>query len=236
MVLLALYYVLLSRVSHQEDIIVGTAVAGRRHADLEKVIGMFVNMLALRNCPTGEKRFVDFLKEVKQRTLEAFENQDYSFGDLVEELAEGRKMNRHPLFDVAFAVENINTKTQEEQEAADPRTRADANTRPIQFEDTTTKFELTLTANEVGKNINFTFQYCTKLYKAETISRLINYFKTIVSSVLKDPTQEISKIDIMDETTREELIKKMRGEDYNFIETDRDVPGRTAGLDAEFDY
>ncbi|MCP5107773.1 MAG: amino acid adenylation domain-containing protein [bacterium] len=236
MVLLALYYILLSRISNQENIIIGTAVASRRHADLEKVIGMFVNMLALRCRPTGEKRFADFLKEVTEQTLEAFENQDYSFGDLVEELAVEREMNRHPLFDVVFAMENINTKTQEGQSAAGMRTRADAITVPIEFENTTTKFELTLTADEVGENINFTFQYCTKLYKAETISRLIGYYRAIVSSVLNDPTQKISEIGIIDETTREELIKKMRGEDYNVIETDREVSEHTAGLDAEFDY
>ncbi|MCP5050465.1 MAG: hypothetical protein GY940_25095, partial [bacterium] len=77
MVLLALINILLSKLSGQEDIVIGTAIAGRRHADLEKIIGMFVNMLALRNSPKGGKTFIQFLNELKNRTLEAFENQEY---------------------------------------------------------------------------------------------------------------------------------------------------------------
>ncbi|MCP5107711.1 MAG: non-ribosomal peptide synthetase, partial [bacterium] len=84
MVLLAVFNVVLAVLSGQEDIVVGTAVAGRRHADLEEIIGMFVNTLAIRNYPGGEKSFIKFLRELKERTLTAFENQDYPFEDLVE--------------------------------------------------------------------------------------------------------------------------------------------------------
>jgi hypothetical protein len=69
MVLLALYTIHLSRLTGQDDIVIGSPVAGRRHADLEKIIGMFVNTLALRNYPVGEKIFRDFLEEVKEKTL-----------------------------------------------------------------------------------------------------------------------------------------------------------------------
>ncbi|MCP4214847.1 MAG: hypothetical protein GY765_09330, partial [bacterium] len=74
MVLLALYNILISRYADQEDIIVGSPSAGRRHTDLENIIGMFVNTLALRNTPAPGKSFADFLSEVKQNSLEAFEN------------------------------------------------------------------------------------------------------------------------------------------------------------------
>ncbi|UCH93005.1 MAG: non-ribosomal peptide synthetase, partial [Candidatus Aminicenantes bacterium] len=79
MVLLSVYNILLSRLSGQEDIVVGTAVAGRRHPDLEKIIGMFVNTLPLRNYPNSAMTFNEFLADVKKRTLEAFENQVYPF-------------------------------------------------------------------------------------------------------------------------------------------------------------
>ncbi|MCK5057807.1 MAG: amino acid adenylation domain-containing protein, partial [Candidatus Aminicenantes bacterium] len=79
MIVLALFNVLLAKLSGQEDIVVGSPTAGRDHADLQKVIGMFVNTLTLRSHPVAEKTFIDFLKEVKEKTLRAFENQDYPF-------------------------------------------------------------------------------------------------------------------------------------------------------------
>ncbi|HLP44714.1 MAG TPA: amino acid adenylation domain-containing protein, partial [Candidatus Kapabacteria bacterium] len=82
MVLLASYSIFLAKLSGREDIIIGTPVAGRRYADFEKIIGVFVNTLVLRMYPAGEKSFNEFLEEIKERTLEAFENQDYQYEDL----------------------------------------------------------------------------------------------------------------------------------------------------------
>ncbi|MDQ1350669.1 MAG: AMP-binding protein [Acidobacteriota bacterium] len=236
MVLLSIYYILLFHVSHQEDILVGTATAGRGHADLEKIIGMFVNMLALRNFPSGEKRFVDFLDEVKLRSLEAFENQDYRFEDLIEKVAQGRDIGHHLLFDVVFAMENMSKIVPQEPPLPVSQSQVAVKAPIIGFENNTTKFELTLTANERGEKLYFTFQYCTKLYRAETISRLIKYFKAIVSSVLVNPRQKISEICILSETDREELIKKMRGDDYSCVDVVQSASERTTELEAEFDY
>jgi non-ribosomal peptide synthetase component F len=82
-------------------------VAGRRHADLEKIIGMFVNTLALRNYPAGEKTLKDFLNELKERTLATFENQEYQFEELVEKVEVNRDTGRNPLFDVMFVLQNF---------------------------------------------------------------------------------------------------------------------------------
>ncbi|MCP4158148.1 MAG: hypothetical protein GY757_61180, partial [bacterium] len=105
--LLTSFYILLAKLSGQEEIVVGTPVAGRRHADLEPVIGMFVNTLALRNYPMGIKTIRRFLTEVKDRTLEAFENQDYPFEILVERARVNRDTRRNPLFDVMFTHRDI---------------------------------------------------------------------------------------------------------------------------------
>ncbi|MEC3842290.1 condensation domain-containing protein, partial [Bacillus amyloliquefaciens] len=86
MVLLAAYNTLLARLSGQEDIIVGSPIAGRPHKDLEPILGMFVNTLAIRTEPKGDKRFTDYLAEVRQAALEAYEHQDYPFEELVERL------------------------------------------------------------------------------------------------------------------------------------------------------
>ncbi|HLP47258.1 MAG TPA: condensation domain-containing protein, partial [Candidatus Kapabacteria bacterium] len=83
MLLLAIFNIFLAKLSNREAIVTGTPVAGRHHADLEKIIGMFVNTLGLKNYPVGEKSFNGFLEEVKEKTLWAFENQDYPYEDLV---------------------------------------------------------------------------------------------------------------------------------------------------------
>ena len=91
----------------QEDIVVGVPTAGRRHAELEPIIGMFVNTLAIRNLPSPQKTFDDFLQEVKKRTLGAFENQEHQFEDLVEQVPVNRDAGRNPLFDVMFVLQNV---------------------------------------------------------------------------------------------------------------------------------
>jgi hypothetical protein len=100
MVLFTVFIVLLSKLSGQEDIIVGTAVANRLHADLQGIIGMFANTLALRNRVDGESPFKELLSQVKSRVLKAFENQAYPFEKLVEKVAVNRDASRNPLFDV----------------------------------------------------------------------------------------------------------------------------------------
>ncbi|PWI59106.1 plipastatin synthetase, partial [Bacillus subtilis] len=99
MVLLAAYTAFLSRLSGQEDIIVGSPIAGRPHKDLEPILGMFVNTLALRTRPEGGKPFVQYLQEVRETALEAFEHQDYPFEELVDKLELTRDMSRNPVFD-----------------------------------------------------------------------------------------------------------------------------------------
>ncbi|MCP4215176.1 MAG: amino acid adenylation domain-containing protein, partial [bacterium] len=106
MVLFSIFNVLLCKLTGQEDIVVGTVTAGRGHADLEQIVGMFLNTLALRNHPAGEKKFEDFLMEVKISAFASFENQDYPFDTLVSKVAPRQDTSRNPLFDVSFGLEN----------------------------------------------------------------------------------------------------------------------------------
>jgi hypothetical protein len=107
MALLAVYNIFLSKICNQEDVVVGTGTAGRRHPDIQHIIGIFVNTLALRNYPSKQKSFEDFLKEVRKTTLGAFENQEYPFEELVEKVKVKRDTSRNPLFDVMFMLQNI---------------------------------------------------------------------------------------------------------------------------------
>ncbi|UCH97105.1 MAG: amino acid adenylation domain-containing protein, partial [Candidatus Aminicenantes bacterium] len=202
MVTLALYNILLSKITGQEDIVVGTPIAARRHVDLERIIGMFVNTLALRNYPQGNKTFRDFLMELKERTLEAFENQEYQFEELVERVAVHRDAGRNPLFDTMFTVPNLEIQTKGIPEVETP----DLSVRPHKAENTTAKFDLAFNFVETENGMSCTFKYCTKLFKGETIKRFFSYFKKVLSFVLTDPEVRLSQIEIIPEEEKRRLL------------------------------
>ncbi|PEL75339.1 non-ribosomal peptide synthetase, partial [Bacillus pseudomycoides] len=107
MTLLAAYNVLLARYTGQEDFIVGTPIAGRPHEDLEPIVGMFVNTLAMRNKLANDKPFREFLQEVRENVLKSYEHQMYPLEDLIEKLKVQRDMSRNPLFDTIFTLQNM---------------------------------------------------------------------------------------------------------------------------------
>ncbi len=192
MVLLALYNILLSKLCSQEDIVVGTPVAGRRHADLGMIVGMLVNTLVLRNYPVGDKTFNEFLGEITETTLTAFTNQEYQYEELMERLSVSRDIGRNPLFDTMFVLQNLDV-----PELEIPGLKL----RPYNYENRTAKFDLTLIALEGEESLAFSFEYCTRLFKRETIKRFVQYFKNTLASVLDGPERRISEIEVI---TREE--------------------------------
>ncbi|UCH93630.1 MAG: amino acid adenylation domain-containing protein, partial [Candidatus Aminicenantes bacterium] len=204
MVFLAIFYVFLAKVSNQEDLVIGTPTVGRRHTDLEQIIGMFVNTLALRNYPKGEKTFTGFLREIKERTVIAFENQEYPFEDLVEKVAVNRDTSRNPLFDTMFTLQDIDVEPGEKPGEKIPGLKAGQ----YQYESEISKFDLSLNVIVARKRIYFTFEYCTKLFKPETIKRLIKYFKKIISAVLNDPEKKNSEIEILSGEEKNQILYK----------------------------
>ncbi|MCP5108581.1 MAG: amino acid adenylation domain-containing protein, partial [bacterium] len=210
MVLLAVMNILFSKLSGREDIIIGSPVAGRRHADLEKIIGMFVNTLALWNYPKGEKTFNQFLKEVKENTLQAFENQEYPFEDLVEKIEVDRDAGRNPLFDVMFALQTfVGQDLPAPDQVRDP------------FENSTAKFDLTVVAVKAeGDKLPVSIQYCTKLFKKETIERFITYLKKIISSVTAEPGMKLAQIEIISGEEKRKLL-------HDFNDTGETYPRET---------
>ncbi|WP_338707082.1 amino acid adenylation domain-containing protein [Paenibacillus amylolyticus] len=187
MVLLAAYTVLLSKYSGQEDLIVGTPVAGRTNADLERVIGMFVNTLALRNRPSGDKTFLSYLEEVKETALGAFENQDYPFEDLVERLNVKREPGRFPLFDAVFDLQNIEERDAELEGVSLKNYELD----PLEE----AKFDLTLFMYENEGALSGGFFYATKLFKETMIRTLTEDYLRVLSQIAENPQLELSRIE-----------------------------------------
>lgn len=174
MVLITVLNILLSKYSGQEDIIIGIPVTGRTHADLENVIGMFVNTLAVRNFPEGGKTFKDFLNEVKESSVKAFENQDYPFEELVEKLNIHRVPGRNPLFDVVFNMVNFNFPMVEMN---------GLKIIPYEINSVETKFELLFRAIEEPNALCFNIEYNTNLYIPETIQGMLFDLTTIFEQV-----------------------------------------------------
>jgi len=199
MVLLALFSIFLSKISGQQDIVVGTTVEGRGHEDLARVIGIFVNFLALRQYPKREMTFVNFLKEVKENTLSAFENQDYPFEDLVEKVMDNRDSSHNPLFDVMFQFQAA-TLGQGKTEGL--------KAKPYQYNVNQSKLDLTLWVTETRKTLVCSFEYCTKLFKEDTIQCFSNYLKEIVRYVLAAPSGTLADIEIVPENKKLEILSK----------------------------
>lgn len=195
MTIFSIFHILLSKLSGQEDIVVGMHVAGRHHADLEKVIGMFVNALPVRIFSTGNQTFKMFFRDVKKQVSNALENQAYAFEDLVKKILEVRDASRNPLFDAACALNNIIGKTTIDSldDVAPPAGRGDFLfernddvTAALTAAASTTKFDFYLMGMEAEDRLLFTFQYCTKLFKQETVERYVKYFKEIICIVARD--------------------------------------------------
>ncbi|MCU0284948.1 MAG: amino acid adenylation domain-containing protein [Acidobacteria bacterium] len=199
---LAAFNIMLAKLSGQEQIIVGTPTSGRRHADLEPVIGMFLNTLAIRNDLHSQKTTAEFLNDVKKKTLDAFDNQDYQFEDLVEQIIVSRDVSRNPLFDVMFNLDNINVKPGETPEMKIPQLKL----KPYYREKIEANFDLTLKGSEGPKELILSFQYCTKLFKKETIERFVNYFNRVLASISENRQRKISEISIITAEEKKQLL------------------------------
>ncbi|KAF6578007.1 non-ribosomal peptide synthetase, partial [Paenibacillus sp. EKM211P] len=196
MVLLAVYNVVLSKYTGQEDIVVGSPVAGRLHEDLHRVIGMFVNTLGMRNKPIGSKTFNMFMDEVKQNALQCFENQDYPFEALVENLDIPRDMSRNPLFDTMFVLQNKSIEICEIE---------GLKLSPVPFDSGESKFDLTLYAQETDQGISFELEYCTQIFKKETMERMGRHFVRVLSQVISNPDRRLSDVDMLMEDEKQRM-------------------------------
>uniref|UniRef100_UPI0005662CA9 condensation domain-containing protein n=1 Tax=Paenibacillus pinihumi TaxID=669462 RepID=UPI0005662CA9 len=195
MVLLSAYQILLSKYCGQDDIIVGTPVAGRSHADLEPLIGMFVNTLAIRNYVQGDKTYNAFLTEVKETTLGAFEHQDYPFEELVDRLNLQWEPSRNPLFDAVFVLQNMEERGIE---------LGGMTISPYTADDSVSaKFDLTLSVSEENGVINGSFLYASKLFKAGGIHRMMKDYLTVLSQICENPHIRIQDISISGQETAE---------------------------------
>ncbi len=167
--------ILLSKYSGQEDIVVGMPASGRKSRYLN-TIGMFVNTVTMRNYPTGTKSIEEFMEEVRVHSVEALANQDYSYGDLVKKL-QLQSGNRNPLFDIMFAYQS---KEMTDIVFGDQK----AELKPIYLN--TAKYDMTFNVMPQDDQTVIMLEYCTDLYRENTVRRILNTYKRVLVQLLGD--------------------------------------------------
>ncbi|MGB5976144.1 MAG: amino acid adenylation domain-containing protein, partial [Cyclobacteriaceae bacterium] len=199
-VVMTLLKSLLFRYTGMSDMVIGSGTANRTRAELQDVVGMFVNMFLLRSYPSGEKTFRQYLKELQKLTLEAFDNQDYQFDSLFNDLKIKRDPSRNPLFDITFFYQE---KDQKQISIGD----TEIIVLPLAGDHFgIAKFDTTLFAREVGSELHFLWEYCSDLYTEKTVLRFISHFKTLAEAVAETPDKPLGQFDLLSGIEKHTLV------------------------------
>jgi amino acid adenylation domain-containing protein len=191
MVLQSLATALLYRYTRQEDIILGTPIAGRDHLDLEGQIGFYVHTLVLRNRFSGDWGFDRLLAQVRETTLQGFAHQQYPFDRLVDDLDLSRDLSRSPLFDIMIVLQNI-----EDSASSMSEQPPSISVSGMHVESVTSQFDMKLVFKESPKGmIIFAIEYNTDLFVAGRIVRLVEHFRTLASSALSSPGRSLRDLE-----------------------------------------
>jgi amino acid adenylation domain-containing protein/FkbM family methyltransferase len=197
MVLLAAYQVLLGRWSNQPEIVVGSPIAGRRHKEVEGLIGFFINTLAMRTNLGGNPTFKELLSRVKEVALGAYAHQDLPFEKLVQELQPQRSLSHQPIFQTMLTLQNRQLM---------PMRLSGLELQPIPREDVPSQFDLHANFLETADGLRGSVEYSTDLYERSTIERLVGHYENLLSAVVVNANQRIGQIPLLSESEREELL------------------------------
>jgi amino acid adenylation domain-containing protein len=219
MVILAAFNIMLAKYSQQEDIVIGTTVTGRKHEDLQNIVGMFVNVLPIRNSPAVNKTFGQFFKEVRQNVLDAYENQDFQFDDLVTLLGLKRDLNRNPLFDVIFNFQYHEEPAEQPDDIPEVKSPAPnpPNPGPYRLGPGGSKYDIGLGATVRKNEIYLTLHYCSNLFKRETAEQMSIHLNNILAEVIRDPGVKISGIEMLAEEEKYEILEKIGNKNLELI-------------------
>ncbi len=199
MTLLATLTVLLSRLSAQNDLVIGTPIAGRTHRDLEELIGCFVNTLALRFDVSDNPPFSTLLERVRTLALQAFRQQDIPFEKVVEALAPERNLGHAPLFQVLFVMQNV---------PLAPRAISDLTLQVREVVDNgTARVDLALVVVETPEGLRGHWEYTTDLFEQATIQRINNYWQRLLAGIVSNPETRLSDLSLLDNAERAMLLQ-----------------------------
>ncbi len=197
MVLMAAYQILLHRYTGEEDIVVGTPIAGRPVPEIEDLIGLFINTLAIRAQVSSGATVREFLNHVKQVALGAYSNQDLPFERLVKELQPERTLAHNPLFQVMFVLQS---------EEILPLNLSGITAEHFRIDHVMANFDLTLDIVEHEDTLVCLFESNADLFNADTIARMAGHFENVLESITANAEQKISEVQLLSETERRQLL------------------------------
>jgi len=199
MTLLAAFKTLLFRGTHQHDVLIGTAIAGRNRAEVENLIGIFINMLVLRTDLSGNPTFIELLNRVRNVTLEAYAHQNVPFERLVEELQPARMLSRSPFFQIAFGLDYT---------PVQKFTLPDLELTPMNFPTELSRYDLTLWVFESEPELTASWTFNTDLFKPETIKLMQLRFETLLSNIVKDPRARLLALELFSDEEKEQASQR----------------------------
>jgi len=197
MVLLAAYQTLLHRYTGEEDIVVGSPIAGRCLAETEQLIGLFINALALRVDLSGDPSFRELIARVKEVALGAYAHQDLPFEMLVKEVQPDRSLAHNPLFQVMFVLQSESTSIKKV---------ADLQVSHVQVENIAANFDLTLDVVERDGQLECLFESNAELFDEDRITRLLDHFHNLLEGIVADPGRRLSELPLLSESERRQLL------------------------------
>jgi amino acid adenylation domain-containing protein len=192
---------LLHRYSGQDDIVLGTTMAGRNHKDLEGQVGFFVNTLPLRSTISDSDNLLSLLKEVNKNTLTAFQNQHYPFDKLLEDLDLERDPGRSPLFDVLVELVNLDFHQSKKVDLKDVELSAYDNGYAV------SKYDYSFRFAEQDDALMLQLEYNCDIYTKATVERLLNHYKQFLDQLLENPKAPIKQIDYLLPEDKTELYR-----------------------------
>jgi amino acid adenylation domain-containing protein/non-ribosomal peptide synthase protein (TIGR01720 family) len=212
MALLSAFDVLLHRYTGQGDLLVGSPIAGRTHAETEGLIGFFVNTLVFRAQIDGARPFRDLLRQMKERAIEAYAHQDMPFERLVQELSPERDLARAPLFQVLFTLQNA---------PREAMTLPGLTLRQLGAESGSAKFDLSLGLAESPDGLQGSIEYATDLFDPATIARMIGHLEVLLQAITRDAGTAIRHLPLLPDDERQTLLRTWNDTDLPLPEGER---------------
>ncbi len=202
MTLLAAFHTLAARCTGQEDIVIGSPIANRNRAEIEGMIGCFVNTLALRTDLSGDPTFREVMARTRETALGAYAHQDLPFESLVEKLHPARTQNYSPIFQVVFILQNTPVPGQP---------AAGLTISPFEIDTGTAKLDLTINLAETPEGISGWIEYATDLFTAEAVVRLRDHYLTLLEGAVANPDQRIALLPLLTGGEKHQLLHEWNG-------------------------
>jgi amino acid adenylation domain-containing protein len=199
MILFAAFNILLRHYSRQDDILVGTPTAGRLRSDFEGIVGFFVNNLVLRTSLVGDPSVAELIHQIQKTALEAFEHQSIPFDQLVEELQPERSLDRSPIFQVLFALQN----------APLPQLRlGDLKMTPLDFQSLRARYDLAVDVYAFEGNYRCDFEFSTDIFAEATVQQMQRHYLSLLEAVASDPGRRVGALSLLSETDRHLIVEE----------------------------